>query len=85
MKQLLIFIKKEFYHVLRDKKVLLILFGMPVAQVLLFGFALSSEVKDSHLIIVDYAKDFASQQITAKVEASRYFEVEKKRVDPRTD
>lgn len=77
MKQLLIFIKKEFYHVLRDKKVLLILFGMPVAQVLLFGFALSSEVKDSHLIIVDYAKDFASQQITAKVEASRYFDVEK--------
>ena len=77
MKQLLIFIRKEFYHVLRDKKVLLILFGMPVAQVLLFGFALSSEIKDSRLIIVDYAKDYASQQITTKVEASRYFDVEK--------
>jgi ABC-2 type transport system permease protein len=83
MKQLLIFIQKEFYHVLRDKKVLLILFGMPVAQVLLFGFALSSEVKDSRVIIVDYAKDYASQQITTKIEASRYFDVEKKRADTR--
>lgn len=77
MKQLLIFIQKEFYHVLRDKKVLLILFGMPVAQVLLFGFALSSEVKDSHVLIVDYARDYASQQVITKIEASRYFDVEK--------
>lgn len=77
MKQLLIFIRKEFYHVLRDRKVLLILFGMPVAQVLLFGFALSSEVKDSHLVVVDYARDYASQQIITKIEASRYFDVEK--------
>jgi ABC-2 type transport system permease protein len=77
MKQLLIFIRKEFYHVLRDRKVLLILFGMPVAQVLLFGFALSSEVKDSRLVVVDYARDYASQQIITKIEASRYFDVEK--------
>ena len=62
---------------LRDKKVLLILFGMPIVQVLLFGFALSSEVKDSRIIIVDYAKDLASQQITAKIEASRYFDIQK--------
>ncbi len=77
MKQLFTFIQKEFYHVLRDKKVLLILFGMPVAQVLLFGFALSSEVKDSRVVIIDYAKDYASQQITAKIDASRYFDIEK--------
>lgn len=77
MKQLITFIQKEFFHVLRDKKVLLILFGMPVVQVLLFGFALSSEVKDSRIIIVDYAKDLASQQITAKIEASRYFDIQK--------
>ncbi|MEZ4893586.1 MAG: ABC transporter permease [Saprospiraceae bacterium] len=77
MKQLFTFVKKEFYHVLRDKKVLFILFGMPIAQILLFGFALSSEVKDSRIIIVDYAKDLASQQISAKIEASRYFDVQK--------
>jgi ABC-2 type transport system permease protein len=77
MKQLLVFVRKEFYHVLRDKKVLFILFGMPIAQVLLFGFALSSEVKNSRVAILDQSKDGASQQLTAKIEASRYFDLEK--------
>jgi ABC-2 type transport system permease protein len=77
MKQLLIFVRKEFYHVLRDKKVLFILFGMPIAQVLLFGFALSSEVKNSRVAILDQSKDVASEQLTAKIEASRYFDLEK--------
>lgn len=75
--RLLIFIRKEFYHVLRDKKVLLILFGMPVVQVLLFGFALSNEVKDTHLAILDMSHDALSREIIAKTDASHYFDIEK--------
>lgn len=71
------FVRKEFYHVMRDKKTLLILFGMPVMQILIFGFALTNEVKNSRIVVVDYARDRASQQITARIEASRYFDVEK--------
>lgn len=77
MKQFLSFVKKEFRHVLRDRRVLLILFGMPVVQVLLFGFALSNEIKNTKIVIVDYAKDYASQQITSKIAASHYFDIEK--------
>jgi ABC-2 type transport system permease protein len=77
MKQFLIFIRKEFDHVLRDRKTLLILFGMPVVQILIFGFALTSEVKDARIVIMDQANDPASRQIIAKIEASRYFEVDK--------
>src|SRR4051812_46185859 len=77
MKQLIVFVKKEFAHVLRDRKTLLILFGMPVMQILIFGFALSNEVKNSKIIVIDYAQDIASQQIISKIEASRYFEIEK--------
>ena len=77
MKQFISFVKKEFRHVLRDRRVLLILFGMPVVQVLLFGYALTNEVKNTKIVIVDYAKDYASQQITTKVDASHYFEIEK--------
>lgn len=77
MKQFLTFVKKEFLHVLRDKKTLLILFGMPVVQILIFGFALTNEVKNSKIVVVDYAKDIASQKIIAKIEASRYFEITK--------
>jgi len=76
MKQFFSFVRKEFYHVLRDKRVLLILFGMPVVQVLLFGFALTNEVKNTKIAVLDDAKDEASRQITAKVAASRYFDIE---------
>lgn len=62
---------------LRDKKTLLILFGMPVVQILIFGFALTNEVKNSRIILMDEAKDAASQRLMTRIEASRYFEVEK--------
>jgi ABC-2 type transport system permease protein len=78
MKQFITFIKKEFAHVLRDRKTLLILFGLPVVQIIIFGFALSNEVKNSRILVVDYANDDVSRQITGKIEASRYFELEKK-------
>ena len=78
MFQLINFIKKEFYHVFRDRKTLLLLFGMPVAQILLFGFALTNEIKNSKIVIVDFAKDIASQQIIGRIEASNYFKIEKK-------
>ncbi|OFY86328.1 MAG: multidrug ABC transporter permease [Bacteroidetes bacterium RIFCSPLOWO2_12_FULL_35_15] len=77
MKQFLVFIKKEFYHVFRDRKTLLMLFGLPIAQIVLFGFALTNEIKNNRIVIVDYAKDMASQQIINKIEASNYFDVEK--------
>ena len=77
MKQFLAFVKKEFYHVLRDKRTLLILFGMPVMQILIFGFALTNEVKNTKILIVDNAKDISSQQIISKIAASHYFEIEK--------
>jgi ABC-2 type transport system permease protein len=77
MKQFIIFVRKEFAHVSRDRRTLFILFGMPVMQILIFGFALTNEVKNSKIVVVDNAKDLASQQIITKIEASRYFEIEK--------
>jgi ABC-2 type transport system permease protein len=73
--QLLSFVRKEFYHVLRDKKVLLILFGMPVVQVLLFGFVLSNEVKNTKIVVADYAHDEISKALITKIDASRYFDI----------
>jgi ABC-2 type transport system permease protein len=77
MKQFLSFVRKEFYHVFRDRKTLLLLFGMPIAQIVLFGFALTNEIKNSQIIVCDYAKDIASQAITQKLEASNSFEITK--------
>jgi ABC-2 type transport system permease protein len=70
MKQFLSFVRKEFYHVFRDSKTLLMLFGLPIVLIVLFGFALTNEIKNSKIVICDYAKDEASQQIINKIEAS---------------
>jgi ABC-2 type transport system permease protein len=75
MKQLIVFIKKEFLHVFRDRKTLLMLFGLPIAQIVLFGFALSNEIKNSKIVVVDYSKDPVSTQLTAEIAASKYFNV----------
>ncbi|MFE7086347.1 ABC transporter permease [Sphingobacterium spiritivorum] len=75
MKQLFAFIKKEFYHVFRDRRTLLILFGLPIAQIILFGFALSSEVKNIGIAVLDNARDVQSEQIIAKINSSSYFQI----------
>jgi ABC-2 type transport system permease protein len=82
MKQFIVFVKKEFFHVLRDRKTLLILFGLPIVQILIFGFALTNEVKNSKIIIADHARDPASQQLITTIEASNYFEIEKAVMTP---
>jgi ABC-2 type transport system permease protein len=66
---------------LRDRKTLLILFGLPVIQILIFGFALTNEVKNSKILVVDYARDPASQNIITKIEASRYFDLQESSID----
>jgi ABC-2 type transport system permease protein len=77
MNRFLAFIKKEFRHILRDRRTLLILFGMPVVQVLLFGFVLSTEIKDASIAILDPSKDAESIALTNKLLSSGYFRLEK--------
>ena len=71
--QLSTLVKKEFLHVFRDNKTLLMLFGLPIAQIILFGFALTNEIKNSNIVICDYAQDNASQQLIEKISASDNF------------
>ncbi|MEI6020086.1 MAG: ABC transporter permease [Bacteroidota bacterium] len=83
MKQFITFVRKEFYHVFRDPKTLLLLFGMPIAQIVLFGFALTNEIKNTHIVVCDYANDNASHRLINKIEASKNFEVAKIIMDHR--
>ncbi|MBT3382402.1 MAG: ABC transporter permease [Prolixibacteraceae bacterium] len=73
MTQLLSFIKKEFYHISRDPRTMLILFGIPIAQLLIFGTVIKSEINDIHIAIYDQSKDETTQQITNKLLSSGYF------------
>ena len=70
------FIIKEFYHIFRDVRTMVILFGMPVIQVLLFGFVVTNEIKDIRIAIVDHSKDDVTREITQKILSSGYFVLE---------
>lgn len=76
MKKFRIFVKKELYHIFRDKRTLLILFGMPIAQVILFGFAITNEINDAKISIFDQSKDEMAQAITQRLLSSGYFILE---------
>lgn len=75
MKRFIGFVTKEFYHIFRDKRTLFILFGMPIAQIILFGFAITNEINNVNIAILDQSKDVATQKIIAKINASKYFVV----------
>jgi ABC-2 type transport system permease protein len=70
------FIIKEFFHIFRDVRTMIILFGMPVVQILLFGFALTNEIKNARIAVLDYSKDDVTAEIIAKITSSGYFILE---------
>lgn len=74
-KSFLWFVRKETWHILRDRRTMLILFGMPVLLMLLFGFAISTDVKNVRTVIVTSQMDLQTQQVAARLAASEYFTV----------
>lgn len=77
MKRFLGFVVKEFYHIFRDYRTLLILFGMPAVQLLLFGYVITNEIKDARIAVYDQSKDEETRKITEKIVSSGYFRLEK--------
>ena len=73
MNRLIPLIKKEFRHIFRDKKTLLIVFVMPIVLVVMFGFAIRTEVKDIKIGFLDQSKDELSIELTSKLLSSDYF------------
>ncbi|HOX78742.1 MAG TPA: ABC transporter permease [Bacteroidales bacterium] len=67
------FIIKEFYHIFRDVRTMIILFGMPVIQILLFGFALTNEIRNARIAVLDHSKDDVTTEIISRITSSGYF------------
>lgn len=67
------FAKKEFRHIFRDRRTLLIIFGMPIAELLIFGYVITNEIKDANIAIYDKSGDFLSKKLTSKLGSSGYF------------
>ena len=73
MKQFIAFVIKEAKHILRDKRTMLILFGMPVVLMFLFGFAITTDVKNVRTVVVTSQMDYQTQQAINRLAQSEYF------------
>jgi len=67
------FLRKEFLHIFRDRRTAVILFGMPLIQLILFGFAIRNEIQDVKLGVYDKSRDAVTRAIISKFASSGYF------------
>ncbi len=73
MRPFLGFVRKETLHLLRDRQTLAILMLLPVIQVLIFGFAVRTDVQDIAIAIVDPTPDVATMELRERIAASDRF------------
>ena len=75
MKQFISFIIKEAKHIVRDKRTMLILFGMPIVLMLIFGFAITTDVRNVRTVVVTSSLDHLTQRAVERLAASEYFTI----------
>jgi ABC-2 type transport system permease protein len=73
MKRFLGFVKKEFLHIFRDFRTMIILFGIPVVQILVFGFVVSTDLKNAEVGFLDLSRDELTQKVSDKICSSGFF------------
>jgi ABC-2 type transport system permease protein len=78
MKRFNAFVLKEFRHLFRDPRTMVVLFTIPIIQLMLFGYVITTEIKDARIAILDFSNDEVTKQITNKLLASGYFILEAK-------
>jgi len=75
MRAFLSILQKEFIHIGRDRISLFLVLAMPVALILLFGFTISTEIRNAKISILDQSKDSKSKQLIENITASGYFQL----------
>lgn len=73
MKRYIGFVKKEFLHIFRDFRTLIIIFGIPVAQIIIFGFAVRTDIKNAGVAVLDLSGDEITERLTSKILSSGFF------------
>jgi len=73
MKRFFGFVKKEFFHIIRDPRTLVILFGIPIVEIMLFGYVITNELKDIPVAVLDKSGDEVTVEIQNKIYSSGFF------------
>ena len=66
-------LKKEFAQLFRDKKMRLVMVGPPIIMMVVFGYAVNTDVNDVRMAVVDYDKTAESRQFIEEFTGSTYF------------
>lgn len=75
MGQFIPFVKKELLHIIRDRRTMAMIIAMPVILIILFGYAITNEIREAPIAVVDYSHDGASREIIRHISASEYFDI----------
>ena len=75
MKQFASFVRKEFYHIFRDMRTMLILLAMPIILIILFGYAITTEIKCAPIAVLDQTRNEQTSRIVDRIVASEYFDL----------
>ena len=73
MKEFFAFVRKEFLHIFRDRRTLLVLIGLPTMLIVLFGFAISTEIRNVNIGLYSQDDDIAVARLMEKIDQSEYF------------
>lgn len=73
--RMLSLIRKEFLHILRDPRTLFVMFAMPIIQLVLLGYAATTDVEHLRTAVVDRDKSSASRALVEAYRASSYFDI----------
>ena len=68
-------LRKEVYHIRRDRRTLVVLVLLPVLQVIIFGYAIRTDVKNIRIVIVDQEPDYATLALRSRLAATDAFKV----------
>lgn len=75
MKELIAILQKELIHIYRDKVSLFLVLAMPLVLILLFGFTISTEIRNAKISVCDLAQDAQSKALIDAFRASGYFKI----------
>jgi len=67
--------KKEFLHIVRDFQTLIIIFIMPVIMLILFGYAITLEMRQIEMAVVDHARTPQSRRLIDHLQSSDFFDI----------
>jgi ABC-2 type transport system permease protein len=73
--RILTILRKEFRSIFRDPRMRMVIFGLPVIQTLIFGYAVVMDVRHVRLVVTDRDGTPASRALVSRFEGSGYFDV----------